>query len=330
MPKIVRFHKLGAADVLQLDDLEPQQPGPAEVRINVMAIGLNRAEVLYRQGNYLEAPELPARIGYEAAGYVDAVGAGVTEFKVGDFVSTIPAFHMSDHGVYGEQAVVPARALAKMPSEMKPTEAAAVWMQYLTAYGALVELSKIPKGGHVVITAASSSVGFAAIQMVKDLGGISIATTRTSKKKHALFHAGADHVIATEEEPVHVRINAITKGSGADVVFDAVAGNFLIELARATKFEGDIFIYGALSLESTPFPLKLALKNGLNIHGYTMMQITRDDTRLERAKKYILERLKSGAYKPVIDKVFDFSKIAEAHKYMESNQQAGKIVVVVE
>src|SRR5579883_3058402 len=115
MPKIVRFEKTGSADVLQIFDEPPAQPGDGEVRIRVEAIGLNRAEVLFRQGLYLEKPEFPARIGYEAAGVVEALGSGVKGFKIGDKVSTIPSFQMSKYGVYGESAIVPAQALAHYP-----------------------------------------------------------------------------------------------------------------------------------------------------------------------------------------------------------------------
>lgn len=331
MARIVRFHALGGADELKLEECASAEPGEGEVRIKVKAIGLNRAEVLFRQGRYLEAPKLPARIGYEAAGYVDKLGPDVDQLKLGDYVSTIPSFSQSKYGVYGDEAVVPARSLTRMPEKLSPHQSASVWMQYLTAYGALIELGRLQKGQFVVVTAASSSVGIAAIQIIEDVGAVSIATTRTSMKKDALIEAGADHVIVTDEEDVADRIINITGGRGADIVFDSVAGPKIVELARACKLEAQIFIYGALSLETTPFPLRLALKKGLNIRGYTMFLITDDDLRYERAKNYILERLENGAYKPIVDsKVFKLEQIADAHRHMESNQQFGKIVVEVD
>ena len=160
MSKIVRFDKTGDASVLRIMDEPAQEPGEGEVRINVEAIGLNRAEVLFRQGLYLEKPTFPARIGYDAAGTVDALGAGVTGFKIGDKVSTIPSFTMSKYGVYGDSAVVPATALAHYPDNLSPEQAASIWMQYLTAYGALISLGKMKAGDYVLITAASSSVGY--------------------------------------------------------------------------------------------------------------------------------------------------------------------------
>ncbi len=323
------LRSLGGAEELKLEDTAPGEPGVGEVRIVVKALGLNRAEALFREGRYLESPKLPCRIGYEASGIVDRVGPEVENFKVGDFVSTIPSFTQSQYGVYGEWAIVPARSLARMPQNISFAEAAAAWMQYLTAYGALVELGGLKRDQFVVITAGSSSVGLAAIQLAKDIGAISIATTRSNIKKNALLEAGADHVIATEQEDLAARILEITNNVGADIVFDSVAGPKLVDLARACKLEAQIFIYGALSLESTPFPFRLALKKGLIIRGYTMFLVTDDAERYERCKKYILERLASGVFKPVIAKTFQLDDIAESHRYLESNQQVGKIIVEV-
>ncbi len=318
MSKIVRFHSLGDASVLKTEEVAPGEPGPGEVRIRVKALGLNRAEVLFRQGLYLEKAKLPSRIGYEASGYVDKLGTGVENFAVGDYVSTVPSFSQTQYGVYGDEAIVPARSLVRMPENVSLAEAAAAWMQYLTAYGALVELGNLKRGQYVVVTAGSSSVGLAAIQLIKDIGAISIVTTRTDRKVAALKDAGADHVIATETEDVTKRIMEITNNVGADIVFDSVAGQFITKLARACKLEAQIFIYGALSLETTPFPLQLALKKGLIVRGYTMFLIADDEERFARSKKYILERLESGVFKPVIAKVFTFDQIVESHRFSES------------
>ena len=183
MPKIVRFHETGAADVLKIEDLPLTEPGEREVRLKVEAIGLNRAEIMFREGQYLEDPKFPSRLGYEAVGIVDAVGPGTDRFHVGDRVSTIPSFSMGQYGVYGEYAIVPDYAVAHYPDKLLPTEGTAIWMQYLTAFGALVEFGQLKKEDSVLITAASSSVGLAAIQITKAEGAMAIATTRGSDKK---------------------------------------------------------------------------------------------------------------------------------------------------
>jgi NADPH:quinone reductase-like Zn-dependent oxidoreductase len=327
--KIVRFHKTGPAEVLQFDELPLPEPGPGEVRLSVKALGLNRAEVMFRNGQYLEAPILPAKNGYEAAGVIDAVGEGVDSSWIGKTASTVPGnFKLNDHGVYGEVAVVPFKAIAEYPASLSYEQGASIWMQYLTAYGALVWLAKIAKGDFVVITAASSSVGIAAIEMVKVEGGISIAVTRTAAKKAQLLKLGADHVIVTDEEDLVARIREITSGKGARVVFDPIGGPILEELAGATAYQGIILEYGALASEATPYPLFTALSKGLTIRAYTLFEVTADPV-FSKAKQYIFDHLASGAFKPLIDKTFRFAEIVEAHRYLESNAQVGKIVVTL-
>jgi NADPH:quinone reductase len=332
MVKIVRFHQYGSADVLQLDDLPLTEPGEGEVRLKVEALGLNRAEVMFRTGQYLELPkQFPAKIGYEAAGKIDAIGPGVSGFQIGDRVSTIPAFSMVKYGVYGESAIAPAYAVARYPENLSPLEGAAIWMQYLTAYGALVEHGRVKAGDFVLISAASSSVGYAALQIVKAAGAIAIATTRGVDKKQTLLDNGADYVVVTNEEDLRARVKAITSDKGANLIFDPIAGSFLESLANVAARGATIFEYGALSPDalSTPFPLFASLDKGLKIQGYTLFEITSDPQKLEKGKQYVYDGLKSGKLKPILDRTFSLQNIVEAHRYMESNQQNGKIIVTV-
>jgi NADPH:quinone reductase len=329
MPKIVRFHATGDAEVLKVEDLPLTEPGNGEVRMKVEAIGLNRAEVMYRRGQYLEAPDLPSRIGYEAAGTIDAVGPGVSGLHVGDRVSTIPSFSMGTYGVYGESAIIPAYAAAPYPDNLTAVEGAAIWMQYLTGFGALVEYGQINAEDTVLITAASSSVGLAAIQITRAAGALTIATTRGADKKQFLLDAGADHVIVTDEENLAERVMALTSATGASVVFDPVAGPMLEMLAAAAAPGATIFEYGALASAPTPFPLFTALTKGLTLRGYTLFEIVKDTEKLARGKQYIRDGLQSGKLKPVIDRTFSLDAIVDAHRYMESNRQRGKIVVTV-
>ena len=329
MPKIVRFHATGDADVLKIEDMPLTEPGEGEVRLKVEAIGLNRAEVMYRRGQYLETPELPSRLGYEASGTIDATGPGVSGLQVGERVSTIPSFSMGKYGVYGESAIVPAYAAVPYPDNLTPVEGAAIWMQYLTAFGALIEYGQTSAQDSVLITAASSSVGLAAIQITKNAGATAIATTRGADKKAFLLEAGADHVIVTDEEDLAERVMEITSGTGARILFDPVAGPFL-ELLAATAAPGAIiFEYGALAPATTIFPLFTALAKGLTVRGYTLFEIVKDAGKLARGKQYIHDAIQSGKLKPVIDRTFPLDAIVEAHRYMESNRQKGKIVVTV-
>lgn len=331
MPKIVRFYEFGDADVLRVEDQPLKEPGAGEVRLQVEAIGLNRAEVGFRAGRYLELPEVfPSTLGYEASGIVDAIGAGVTGFEIGDRVSTIPAFSMTQYGVYGESAIAPAAAVAHYPKTLSPQAGTAIWMQYITAYGPLVEYGEVKAGDFVLITAASSSVGYSAIQIAKAAGAIAIATTRGVSKKQMLLDKGADHVIVTNDEDLVSRVMEITNGHGADLIFDSIAGSLLESLANAAAPSATIFVYGALDeTATTSFPLFAALRKGLKVQGYTLFEITMNPVKLEHAKQYIYDGLETGKLVPILDRTFTLDQIVEAHRYMESNQQNGKIIVTV-
>jgi NADPH:quinone reductase-like Zn-dependent oxidoreductase len=328
MVRTIRFHRTGGPEVLQIDELALEQPGPGEIRIRIEAIGLNRAEAVFRAGHYLEAPALPARLGYEAAGLVDALGSGVHGFELGEAVCVIPAFSMNQYGVYAERAIVPAAAVLKRPPGLSTIEAAAVWMAFLTAYGALVEIGKLGKGEVVIIQAASSSVGLAAIQLANSVGAIAVATTRTGEKKAALLAAGAAHVIVTAQQDVVQEVMRISDGRGARVVLDPVGGPGVEALAQAMCPGGTLIVFGNLSRQPTPFP-RAMLKRGLTMRGYLLFEVSQDGERLRRAEAFIRERLASGQFMPVIAKTFAFDQMAAAHRYQEANQQFGKIVVVV-
>jgi NADPH:quinone reductase-like Zn-dependent oxidoreductase len=329
MPRIVRFHQTGEPEVLKLEDVEVSAPGKNEVRINVKALGLNRAESMFRRGQYLEDPKLPSKLGYEASGIVESVGPGVTAFKAGDAVSTIPAFSQSAYGVYGEVALAPVAAVAKHPASLSWNEAVSIWMQYLTAYGGLIELGKLSAGDVVLIPAASSSVGLAAIQIANMVGAMPIALTRKSDKRDALLKHGAAHVIATEEQDLVAEVHRITGGKGARIAFDPVGGPTIMKLVKAMSAGGILFLYGALSPEPTPLPLFDVLGKVLTIRGYVLFEITNEPDRLERGKQFVIKGLESGKLKPLISKTFPLAQIVDAHRYLESNQQIGKVVVTV-
>jgi NADPH:quinone reductase-like Zn-dependent oxidoreductase len=338
MAKVVSFDQLGDANVLKLEDVQVREPGKDEIKIKVEAIGLNRAEVLFRQGNYVEMPKFPSSLGYEAAGVVEAVGEGVTNLKVGDKVSTGPFFSMRDYGSYGEQVIVPANAAFRYPDNLTSTEAASIWAQYLTGYFAFADVGKLQPGQYVLITAASSSTGYSAIQLAKMMGAITIATTRTQAKRQNIVDAGADYVIVTNEEDLASRVKEITSGRGVELVYDPVAGPTLAQLVEVTAPKGTIIIYGTLSPEPTIFPLLPAITKSIKFPVYTLFEFTgndalnlpRNEEAVQRGVKFIYEGLASGQLKPVIDeRVFKLDEIVEAHRYMESNQQNGKIVVTV-
>lgn len=329
MSRVVQFAKAGGPEVLEFKDLNVQPPGPGEVRIIVKALGLNRAESMWRRDVYIEPVEFPARLGYEAVGVIDAVGDGVTEFAIGDAVNTIPAFSQNQYGMYGEVVLAPTYAVVPHPKSLSYEQAASVWMMFITAYGALIEDAKITADDAVIISAASSSVALAAIQLTNQVGATSIALTRTSAKRDQLLAAGAKHVIAIEEQDVVAEIARITDGKGARIVFDPIGGSLLDKLIAAMSAFGTYYLYGDLSPEPTKLPVLTMIAKMPVIKGHNIWRTSGDPARQKTAVAYILEGFENGVLKPVIDKTFAFEDIVEAHRYLEANGQFGKIVVTL-
>lgn len=329
MTRVIRFHQYGGPEVLRIDDIEVPAPGAGEVRMQVKAIGLNRAEALMRAGRYIELPQLPSRLGLEAAGIVESVGEGVTGIAPGDVVSAIPPISMIRHPAHGEVATFPAAHIVKHPPHLSWQEAAALWMPFLTAYGALADIAGLRSEDFVVITAASSSVGLAAIQIARRIGATPIAVTRSSMKKQALQDFGAEHVIAAAEEDLEARLKEIAGSTGVRVVFDAIGGPIFEPLTAAMSEGGILLEYGGLSSEPTPFPLFTVLGKSLTLRGYLVHEIVRESVRLAAAKAFIVEGLASGHFKPAIARTFAFDAIVDAYRYLESNEQFGKVVVTL-
>ncbi len=328
MVKVVRVHTPGGPEALRIEDLPVGDPEPGEARVKIDAIGLNRAEAMFREGRYIQPPGYPTRIGYEASGVVEAVGEGVVNVKPGERVSILPMFQQGKYGVYAEAAVVPARALLPAPEGLSQIESAAIWMQYFTAM-AVTEFGKAGMGDFVMIPAASSSVGLAAIQLCNWAGATPIALTRRSGKEKALLAHGAAHVVATEEQDLVEEIKRITGGKGARIAFDPVGGPYVDTLAQALSEDGILFIYGGLSGQPTPYPHWPAAFKNLSLRGWVASTIWNKPDRFARGEALIRQGLKEGRLTPVVDRVFKFDDIVEAHRYLESNQQIGKIVVEV-
>jgi hypothetical protein len=198
-------------------------------------------------------------------------------------------------------------------------------MSYLTAYGALVEVGQVQPGEEVVITAASSSVGLAAIQIANQLGAVPIAVTRTPAKAERLRAAGAAHVLSMTDGDIAAQVRELTGGRGGRLIFDCVAGPGFAALARAAAPRGMVIVYGWLDPRPAPLPMNWPL----HIVGYGLPFVTDDPAALQRAESYIRAGLQSGALTPTIDSTFDLADIAAAHRRLETGDQLGKIVVTV-
>lgn len=344
MARSVRFHEYGGPEVLCIEPIDPAQPGPGEVRLRILAIGLNRADALLRAGRYIEPAVFPCGIGLEAAGIVESVGPGVTGVAPGDAVNLIPPVSMVRWPACAELAVFPAALVIPQPPSLTPVAAAATWMAFLTAYGALIDVAALSAADTVVITAASSSVGLAAIQIARRIGALPVAVTRTAAKRPALLAHGAAHVIVTDEDDLAESLTALADAPGerpaasgrADaasrgirVVLNAVAGPMVEPLTSALSAGGLLIEYGGLSSQPTPFPVGNVLGRTLTLRGFLVHEIVTDPIRLAAATAFILDGLADGSLRPVIDKIFAFDEIVAAYRYLESNDQIGKVVVTV-
>jgi NADPH:quinone reductase-like Zn-dependent oxidoreductase len=329
MARAVRLHSFGGPDVLRVENVSVPQPGGSEVRLRVHAIGLNRTEVIFRSGRSAAKPVFPSPIGFEAAGVIDAMGTGVSGFRIGDRVALIPAYGPSEYGLYAEFSLAPARSLVKIPDTMTFVDAAALWVAYATAWGGLIEAANLAKGQNVVLPAASSSVGLAAIQVARQLGATPFALSRSSQKNEILLAAGAEAVIASEGTDISDEVLKLTANKGADVVFDPVGGPQFAQLVTSAASGARLVLYGIFSPELTVFPTMSVLSKGLLILGFALPAMTRDDAKLEAVKQYVLKGVTAGVFRPSIAKTFPFEQIADAHRFIELGRHAGKVVVTV-
>ncbi|MEV7389207.1 zinc-dependent alcohol dehydrogenase family protein [Streptomyces sp. NPDC091215] len=325
--RTVLFDQTGGPEVLRIEALEPPVAGRGEVLIRVEAVGLSRADVLFRSGMFYEQPTFPgSRLGLEAAGVVEAVGEDVTEFAVGDPVFTGPGIQISAQGVFADRVALPVAAVIARPDTVDATTAAAAWFNYSTAYGGLLESGGLRSGDHVLITAASGGVGSAAIQIARRTGAVPIAVTRTEDKRRLLLEAGAAEVIVSETQDVVEEARRITGGKGVELVFDAVGGPGLADVAKAAALGGTVVAYGFLDTRPMLMPVNWPLT--VRGHANTVLNSTPEGRR--RVNRFLAAGLGDGSLRPVISKVFKgLDRIQDAFRELESNTASGKIVVTL-
>lgn len=335
MTKRVHIRKFGGVDGLSVDEIALGDPAPGEVNIAVEAIGINRGDILLRQNLYIESPDLPSRISYDAAARVTAVGDGVTGFAVGDKVMTIPAFLQSDYGVCGEDVNVPAEALWPWPDSMSAEEAACVGVQYTTVYIGIHHVARAHKGDRVLLPAATGAVGIAAIEVARELGLNTIATTRTADKRDMMAGRGAQHVVVTDEEDLVARVQEISKGGGVKAIFDPIAGRSIETSIACLANDGHIVLYGALDLEDPRLPVTDLIGKNATISAYTVFAYVgseglgyrQNKAVTDDARDFLLPRLSDGRLKPIVSKVFDLEDVKDAHTYLDDARPAGKVVL---
>src|ERR1700694_2186727 len=324
MTRSVRIHEFGGPEVLRVENVVVGEPGAGEVRLRIHTIGLNRTELTLRSGRLPVKPLLPSAIGFEAAGVIEALGPDVSGFSVGDRVALVPAYSASQYGLYGEASLAPARSLVAIPDSLGFVQAAATWVAFGMAWSGLVAVGALAAGQNVLISAASSSVGLAAIQIANFLGARPIALTRTSMKAQALLDHCATAVVATDEQDAVAEVHRQTGGVGGNLVFDPVGGPGFAVLAKSAAAGGTLVSFGALDTRPTVVPPFDVFARNLTIRGVALPAIARDDQKLAELKRFVSEGLAGGALRPTIARTFAFDDIANAHRFIETGEQIGK------
>lgn len=325
--RTVRFHATGGPEVLRIEHLPLRDPGPGEVRIRVHAVGLNRSEVNFRRGTYLDAPVLPAGLGSECSGTVLDTGPGVTGWAPGDEVCVIPASSQNAHPVYADEAVVPVRSLLARPPGLDDDGAAALWMPLLTVWGMTRHATRLQEGDRLVVTAAANSVGAAALQVARHLGVHAVAVVPDDRHADVLCAAGATEVLTGTPGPDDLRA---ALGGGADLVLDAEGGPGVARLVRACAPGGAVIVHGGLSGELTPLPA--AGYAPVWLRRFHVREVTGDAATLARAEAFARAGLAAGTLVPLVERVFDLddgvAAVAAAHEHLESPDRApGKPVL---
>ncbi|MFH0129434.1 zinc-dependent alcohol dehydrogenase family protein [Variovorax sp. VaC1] len=335
MSRMVRFHGFGGADVLRVEQFETRAPGAGEVRMAVQAIGLNRADALWRENMYIEDATLPAGLGNEAAGVIDAVGAGVGHLSVGDRVAVLPGAGQGQYPTYGESILLPATHVVRHPQTLSAAQAAGAYMAYLTGYFPMFEMARLQRGQSMLVTGASSGTGIAALQMARAAGIVAIATTRTDAKRQALLDAGASHVVVTQDEDVVERVLALTGGRGVELVYDGVGGADVMRLGDVVAHRGWYVLYGLSGGAEFAYPAIAQFRKSWHFHVYKVLEFTgaasmglpRDEEALARALAFIDAGLADGTLQVQIDRSFALDDVVHAHQYLERAGHVGKVVL---
>jgi NADPH:quinone reductase-like Zn-dependent oxidoreductase len=329
--KVAVFDHVGDGTDFTIGTGEIAEPGPGELRFKVSAFALNQADLLLTKGRHYVEAQLPVRIGYEGCGVVDAVGAGVTRFAVGDRVTCLPNA-LGPYWTGGEYAVAQEDFLTAWPEGWSAAEATSLWMQYLTPYFPFAELFPFRPGSWVMITAASGGTGLGSIAIAKLLGARVIATTRSESKVAMLRKAGADVVLSTERDDFVAEVMKATDGEGVRLICDTLCGPYVSMLTETLADQGIMFIHGALGSDDNMLSVSVLnlVYRRAGIYGYSLINELKHGERLVRARDFVLDAVTKGQLpKPTIDRVFAFADVKQAYDRMRSGQQTGKIVVQI-
>lgn len=323
---MLRLHQFGGPAGLQIDEVQKRKPGPCEVRLAIEAFALNYGDLYLMKNEYVFDIVLPSALCDEAVGVIDDIGEGVGDYKPGDRVSTLPFFN-EGHQVSGETAVVPAEFITPYPEKLSNAEACSIWVQYLTAYYPIVELSALCADDWVLITAGASTSGAAALEICRKEGINTIATTRTETQFDYLIKMGATKAIVPGED-LAAQILSITSDKGVKTVYDAVGDPLMAKYSEALANNAHIFLYGNLDETPDKVPMLPMIKAAATLHPYSVYHHIYDPVQRERGVKYVTDALLSGDLNPQVDKVYPLEDFRAAYDYqLNAKGRRGKIVI---
>ena len=321
----------GPPEVLELREVPSPVPQRGEVRVAVRATAVNRADLLQRIGAYPAPADAPADIpGLEYAGVVDAVGDGVRDLVVGDRV-----FGLAGGGAYAEQLVLPARVVVKMPEGLSFVDGAAIPEAFVTAWDAMITQGRLCAGETVLVSAAGSGVGTAAVQIARAIGARSIGTVRAGAqaagKLSRAQQLGLDEGVMIHEGRFAAAVLELTGGLGVELVLELVGGGFVEEVLRCVQVGGRILLVGLMAGVRAELDLGALLRRRVRLQG-TVLRARPIEEKIAAAHllaRRIAPLLARGALRPVVDRVFSLAEAAAAHAWVGSNQGFGKSVLLV-
>ena len=324
--KAIRFYETGSAEVMKLEDIEVGAPAEGQVRLRHVAVGLNYADTYFRNGTY--AIPLPNGMGVEAAGEIVEVGAGVTQFKVGDRV-TYTGF-INTLGAYSTERLIDASTLIALPEGISCETAAAMTMRGLTSAYLMRRIYDFKAGDSILLHAAAGGVGLIVSQWAKLLGLTVIGTT-SSEEKAAIARAhGCDHVINYSHENVAERVRELTGGVGVDVVFDSVGKDTFMASLDSLKRRGLLVCVGTASGPIPPFdPVLLAMKGSVFITRPALADYIADPAEKAALAQEIFDHVRHGRIKIEINQRYALEDAVQAHLDLEARKTTGSSIFVI-
>ena len=323
--KAVVFSQSGGPEVLRLEDVPAPVPGPHEVLLEVRATALNRADLLQRRGLYPPPPGASDILGLECSGVVSALGPGASRFSVGARVMALLA-----GGGYAEQVVVHEDVLLPVPERLSFEEAAAVPEAFLTASEALLVEAELRPGQRLLVTAAASGVGSAAVQIGKVCGAFVIGSASAGKLA-AVRGFGADATLERDQPDYVAALRGLSDGRGVDAIVDFIGGSALARHQACLAPRGRLILVGLLGGAAAPLELGRLLMNRQRICGLVMRtrSLAEKIELSARFERELWPALDSGALTPRVDQVLPLAEVAAAHARMEQNLNVGKLVLRV-